>query len=58
VVVQGGVVQVCVPGRLQTWVNGPLHVWGDRLQACGVPLQVCGPVLHFGAWTLLHAAGT
>jgi hypothetical protein len=43
---------------LQTCAKGPLQVWEVVLQACGVPLQICGPVLHFAAWTLLQAAAT
>jgi hypothetical protein len=57
-VVHTGGWQVCVPGRVQVCVSGPLHVWDVKLQDWGVPLQVCGPVLHVGGWTLLHAAGT
>jgi len=33
--------QVCVPGRTQLWLNGPLQVCADVGQVCIVPLQVC-----------------
>jgi hypothetical protein len=51
-----GVWHVCVPGRLQVWLNGPLHVCGLVLQLWNVPLQVCA--LEPVQLPLLHEAAT
>jgi hypothetical protein len=51
---QTGGAQVCVPGRLQTWGNGPLHTCALLLQTWFVPLHCCAleprhfPPVHVG----------